>query len=505
MLETLQKVGDQPEKEIKLTKADFVPDVNVRWCPGCGDYSVLANMQKVMPELGIPKEDIVFFSGIGCSSRFPYYMDTYGFHTIHGRAPAAATGLKISRPELSVWIVTGDGDGLSIGGNHLIHILRRNLDVNIILLNNRIYGLTKGQYSPTSEQGKITKSTPYGTTEPPMHPLRLAFGTGCTFLGRMLDGDPKGLQSIFKEAHNHKGTSFVEVYQNCLIFNDGAFSYVSERAVRDERLLLLEDGQPLIFGKDKDKGIRLNQFTPEVVTLGNGISESDLVVHDVTNPVIAQILCQLDHPEFPVPMGVLYKAERDTYEDLLTAKMQEQITLKGKGDLKKLLHSGHVWEIGATQIDKDLVGIDDFRRDLDVAEKVPQDTWQSGLMENTVSSLRPPVPITVSPSDSIAHTIRLMQERNQGAAYIVEDEKLIGMFTDEDIAKKVIGQNLDLEKALITEVMLANPMKIDMNDSIAFAFHQMEIANRQHLPILKNGKLAGATSTQRLLSYVVGR
>src|SRR3989442_1424934 len=264
-------------------KADFVSDQEVRWCPGCGDYAILNNVQKVMPELGIQREKVVFVSGIGCSSRFPYYMNTYGFHSIHGRAPAVATGIKCANPELSVWVITGDGDALSIGGNHFIHAIRRNLDLKIILFNNRIYGLTKGQYSPTSELGKKTKSTPMGVIDYPINPLSLAFASEATFVARSIDTDPKHMAAIIDRLAKHKGSAFVEVYQNCNIFNDGAFKAFSERDVRDERTINLEHGKPLIFGKDKNKGIHLKGVEPEVVTIGeHGVTVDDLLVHDET-------------------------------------------------------------------------------------------------------------------------------------------------------------------------------------------------------------------------------
>ncbi len=255
----------KPQSSVELTKKDFVSDQTIRWCPGCGDYAILASIQKLMPELGIPKEDIVFVSGIGCSSRFPYYMDTYGLHTLHGRAPAFATGLKVARPDLTVWLITGDGDGLSIGGNQLMHMLRRNLDVNVLLFNNRIYGLTKGQYSPTSEHGKVTKSTPFGSPDMPLNPMLFALSAGATFVARTYDVDPKGMKEIFKEAAEHKGTSFVEIFQNCNIFNDRTFSPIYERPVRDDQILNLNHGEPFIFGKKKNKGIRLNGLKPEIV------------------------------------------------------------------------------------------------------------------------------------------------------------------------------------------------------------------------------------------------
>ncbi len=327
-----------------VKKSDFVSNQTVRWCPGCGDYSILANLQKIMPELGVPRENIVFISGIGCSSRFPYYMNTYGMHTIHGRAPGFATGLKAARPELSVWIVTGDGDGLGIGGNQMLHMLRRNLDVNVLLFNNRIYGLTKGQVSPTSELGKVTKSTPFGSLLMPLNPMTFALSAGATFIARALDVDAKGLQSTLKAAAEHRGTSFVEIYQNCPIFNDGAFSGISERAEREDRLLRLEHGKPLLFGKKQDHGIRLNGLHPEVFELNEG-NHSELLTHDQSNedPILAHLLSGMDFPEFPVPVGTFRKVAHPVFEDALEQQIQTQVKLKGAGDLKQLVRGTQVW------------------------------------------------------------------------------------------------------------------------------------------------------------------
>ena len=335
----------KPSSSVKLTRADFVSDQTVRWCPGCGDYAILANIQKLMPELGIPKENIVFVSGIGCSSRFPYYMDTYGLHTLHGRAPAFATGLKVARPDLTVWLVTGDGDGLSIGGNQLLHMLRRNLDVNVLLFNNRIYGLTKGQYSPTSEQGKVTKSTPFGSPDMPLNPVLFALSAGATFVARTFDVDAKGMQEIFKEAVKHKGTSFVEIYQNCNIYNDGTFSSIYERAVREDRILMLEHGEPFIFGKNQNKGIRLNGLKPEVVDLENGFNRDELLSHDQysSDSTLANLLSSFNHPEFPVPMGILRQIENVTYGEIIEKQINSQIDKLGQGELTDLLRGTHVW------------------------------------------------------------------------------------------------------------------------------------------------------------------
>jgi 2-oxoglutarate ferredoxin oxidoreductase subunit beta len=333
----------------KMTKADFVSGQEVRWCPGCGDYSILNNVQKVMPELGIPREKIVFVSGIGCSSRFPYYMNTYGFHSIHGRAPAVATGIKASNPELSVWVITGDGDALSIGGNHFIHAIRRNLDINYILFNNRIYGLTKGQYSPTSEFGKRTKSTPMGAIDYPINPLSLAIASEATFVARSLDIDVKHLGATVQAAARHKGVSFVEVYQNCNIFNDGAFEYFTERNLRSDHMIYLEHGKPMVFGKNRDKGIRMNGAHPEVVEINGetGLTENDLLVHDIhlADPSVAFMLARMEQPLFPQPVGIFREVVRETYEDLLAAQITDAITQKGKGSLDKLINSGDTWVV----------------------------------------------------------------------------------------------------------------------------------------------------------------
>jgi 2-oxoglutarate ferredoxin oxidoreductase subunit beta len=329
----------------KLSRKDFVSDQDVRWCPGCGDYAILAQVQKVMPELGVPRERIVFISGIGCSSRFPYYMNTYGFHSIHGRAPAIATGLKVARPELSVWVVTGDGDALSIGGNHLIHILRRNVDVNILLFNNRIYGLTKGQYSPTSEQGKMTKSTPLGSADYPFNPIAVALGADSSFVARTVDVEAKHLQDIVRRAHAHRGTSFVEILQNCNIFNDGAFSALTEKDTKADAQLVLEHGRPLVFGKNRDKGIRLRGHALEIVQLGDGITEADLVVHDETDPVLAFLLSTMSPPKFPTPIGVFRAVTRETYENIVTEQIHTAKQRQGEGDLDELLNRGDTWTV----------------------------------------------------------------------------------------------------------------------------------------------------------------
>lgn len=332
---------------VQLSAKDFASDQEVRWCPGCGDYSILAQVKKVMAMLGTKRENTVCVSGIGCSSRFPYYLDTYGFHTIHGRAPALATGIKLANPELKVWLATGDGDALSIGGNHLIHTIRRNVDINILLFNNRIYGLTKGQYSPTSPLGKKTKSSPMGSVDFPLHPLSVAIGAEASFVARSVAVNTKHLADILERAAKHKGTSFIEIYQNCNIFNDGAFEYATGKDTKDDTTVFLEHNKPLVFGKEGTKGIRLNGMSPEIVTLGNGITEDDLLFHDekLPEPSLAYLLSRMHYPEFPEPMGVLRSVERPIFEDLVMDQVHSAVKSKGKGDLAALLNSGETWAV----------------------------------------------------------------------------------------------------------------------------------------------------------------
>ena len=328
------------------TRADFSSDQSVRWCPGCGDYAILAQAQKVFPDLGVSKENFVFISGIGCSSRFPYYMNTFGFHTIHGRAPAIASGVKLSNPDLSVWVVTGDGDGLSIGGNHTIHLLRRNLDINVMLFNNRIYGLTKGQYSPTSEIGKVTKSSPLGSLDRPFNPLTLALGTGATYVARTIDRETKHMQAMITRSYGHKGTSFLEIYQNCNIFNDGAFGPMTDKESKSDTVLWLENGQPMVFGKEKNRGIRLDGNTPMIVEIGDKWSLDDVLVHNESDYVIASLLSNLTYQsDFPDPIGVLYAIDSPTYEELMMEQINNAIGKKGSTSVQDILNAGDTWVV----------------------------------------------------------------------------------------------------------------------------------------------------------------
>ncbi len=332
-----------------LTAKDFATDQDIRWCPGCGDYSVLKQVQSIMPELGREKEDVVFISGIGCSSRFPYYMNTYGMHSIHGRATAIASGLKISRPELSVWIVTGDGDALSIGGNHLIHMIRRNFDVNVLLFNNEIYGLTKGQYSPTSPEGTVTKSTPIGSLDHPFNPLKLCLGADSTFIARTMDRDPKHQREILLRGSQHVGTSMIEIYQNCNVFNDGAFQVFTDKGSKLQETLFLEQGKPLIFGVEREKAIALDGSTPRIINVAEA-NEGELLIHDESNRFQAQLLTSFfDDPKaeghLPRPFGVFYAEERHRYEEAMEEQIKMATKIKGKGNLDQLLSGSNVWEV----------------------------------------------------------------------------------------------------------------------------------------------------------------
>jgi len=338
-------MGKIMQEEIQTyTAKDFASDQEVKWCPGCGDYSILKQVQSILPEIGIKRENMVFVSGIGCSSRFPYYMNTYGIHSIHGRAPAVATGIKLANPELNVWIITGDGDGLSIGGNHFIHLMRRNLDVNILLFNNEIYGLTKGQFSPTSQLGLKTKSSPFGVIDQPFNPLSLALGSGATFVSRTLDREPKSLREVLLEAQKHRGTSFVEIYQNCVIFNDGVFDEFTNKATKEEANLYLENGKPLKFGKDLSKGIILENFEPKIIDITEDTDESKLWIHDETSILKAQILARFNFDEefsdFPRPFGVFYKKNRASYEETFTNQVE-----KNKPDMQQILNGNITWTV----------------------------------------------------------------------------------------------------------------------------------------------------------------
>lgn len=331
--------------EIKYTPKDFDSGEEPRWCPGCGDYAILNAVRQAFAQMGIPREKFVIVSGIGCSSRFPYYMNTYGFHGIHGRAPAIATGVKIANPDLSVWVVTGDGDGLAIGGNHLIHAIRRNIDIKILLFDNRIYGLTKGQYSPTSVPGQETKSSPYGVIERPVDPVLLVLSQKATFVARAIDNDIKRLVNILKAAAEHKGTAFIHIYQNCVIFNDKAFEDFAGKTVRSERLIELKHGEPMIFGKNLDKGIIIDGIKPKVVKIGeNGITKDKITKYDETDYTLNHIVATMHYPEFPEPIGIIRRVKEPTFEQLLYDQIELAKKKRGEGNIQKLIEMNS-WEV----------------------------------------------------------------------------------------------------------------------------------------------------------------
>lgn len=468
----LPVVGPQTAKQ-------YSSDQEVRWCPGCGDYSILAQMQKVLPELGLPREKFVFISGIGCSSRFPYYMDTYGIHSIHGRAPTLATGLKVARPDLHVFVISGDGDSLSIGGNHVLHAMRRNVNITLVLFNNRIYGLTKGQYSPTSLPGAKTKSSPMGTVEQPLNPLSIALAAEATFVARSVDTEIKHLGEVLKQAALHKGASFVEVFQNCNIFNDGAWDHVKEKTTKKSHTLLLEHGKPMIFGETNNKGIRFNSQTmqPEVVELGNGITEADLMVHDATrdDATLAYLLSRFTFPEFPVPLGIFRSVQRGTYEDGVTAQVQEARRTKGKGDLQALYCSSDLWSVG-----------EDGRENHTLSPSSPElaeemlNGWKPGYTPAQAQAARvtcasvplEPVP-QVTLGSSLRDALEAMRVGRSSALSLVDTQGCYaGTLTPTDLIR-VATLIPDAGAVTVDQVATCKDAYVPLSSSLTQAAHQM--------------------------------
>jgi 2-oxoglutarate ferredoxin oxidoreductase subunit beta len=482
-----------------LTRQDFVSDQEVRWCPGCGDYAILAQMQKVMPELGVPKENIVFISGIGCSSRFPYYMNTYGIHSIHGRAPTLATGLKAANPDLSIWVITGDGDSLSIGGNHLLHACRRNTDLQIILFNNQIYGLTKGQYSPTSPAGTVTKSSPLGTIEQPLNPILVALSAEATFIARSVDVHGKHLQDTLTAAAAHNGTSFVEIFQNCLIFNDGVFEYATDRGMRDDHILPLEHGKPLIYGKDLNRGIRLNGINPEIVTWdAGGEPPHDLLVHDETSPGIAFMLARMTYPEFPTPMGVLRRVQAPTYNQGMMAQIAAARTKRGEGDLRSLFFTAETWTVTTDESPENTAGIEGgeiIGLDEQYIEELGQQTTDVTAIEHSLATtvlkdLQPHRPITVHGDASLSDVIAVMRALNVGSLMVVDDDDvLVGVFTERDILNRVVFNVENLAEAKLSDYMTGSPVTLPETAPIAHALSLMSNYGFRHLPIVDEGRV----------------
>ncbi|MCF7817565.1 MAG: hypothetical protein K9M54_06765 [Kiritimatiellales bacterium] len=499
-----------------LTRKDFVSSSEVRWCPGCGDYAVLNAVQNVLPQLGLPKEKFVFVSGIGCSSRFPYYMDTYGFHSIHGRAPTIATGVKVANPELSVWVITGDGDGLSIGGNHLVHALRRNLDMNIILLNNRIYGLTKGQYSPTSVKGQITKTSPYGVIEEPLNPLRVALASEATFVGRAVDTDPKHITEVLKAGAKHAGTCFVEILQSCVIFNKKAWDHISDRSTRDDRLLYLEQDKPLIFGEKRNKGIMLKGTSPVVVTIGEqGITEKDLVVHDMyrEDTVYAAMLTEMDFPDFPLPVGIYRAVKKPVYEEELEKQIKNVTALKGRRNLQALLRGSEYWTVsnGGQDI-KRSSGISSLAND----ESQVMDEQIHELLKSTdplTASLKTKIgkifydydykrSKVLSPRDSVATAIANFKSARIECILVGDSKQLYGILAERDIIQNVVLTSIDRDRTQISAIMRPVYEIMDESNSIGDVINILSISGHRHVPIrLKDGGF-GLVTIRQILRFI---
>ncbi len=515
-----------PSGKPHYTREDFVSGQDVRWCPGCGDYAILSVMQKSLADhTTTNRENHVFISGIGCSSRFPYYMNTYGFHTIHGRAPSIATGLKCSRPDLTVWVVTGDGDGLSIGGNHLIHCLRRNVDLKILLVNNEIYGLTKGQYSPTSKVGKVTKSTPFGSIDYPINPLCVAIAAEATFIARTVDSDPRHMGMVFAEAMKHKGVSFIEIFQNCVIFNKDTHLPIVGRENREDRAIYLEHGKPLIFGKNKDKGIKINGLKTEIVDLAAHPEEAkNLLIHNAQeeSPNYAYLLTQMEYPEMPVPFGVLRSIEKPSYNEMLVGQMKAAVEKNGAGSLKNLLYNDEVWKVDGEK--KQVISAGSDKKFIDTTSGA-KNYWHAeeisnlvqGQPKNAPGKLEKKIltekvskficktsPIIVSPNTSIKEVIERMQAMPTKGCVLICDEKnhLIGIASIRDILLKVAGVIKDTSKVPVSQIMTAKPEFLDKDAPLSFALQKMWIGKFRHVPVVDNGIPVGVVSTRDLVEYL---
>ena len=486
-------------QELKLTRKDFISDQEVRWCPGCGDYAILSQVQKVMPELGIPRENIVFISGIGCSSRFPYYMETYGMHSIHGRAPTVATGLRLANPNLKVFVITGDGDGLSIGGNHLLHLMRRNVNVTVILFNNRIYGLTKGQYSPTSLPGTKTKSSPLGSIEPAFNPISIALSAEATFVARTVDTHVNHLATVIKRAAEHNGTAFVEVLQNCVIFNDGTWDIVTNPNSKKDNSIELNDGEKMIFGKSADKGIRWTGYNLEVVTIGeNGITYEDLLTHDSSqlSPALAFALSRMEYPEFPVPLGVFRQVSRPTYEESLFAQLAQGREKQGPSDLRKLFLRGDTWNVNsADEATLDHLHGGDMPLEASEAADAYIETLGQRLLDpsnvahsllgDTLATLVLRTPIVVDPDTDLTTALNTMRQQNIGCLLITDTaRRLIGIFTERDVLNKVPLDTPDLAADTVRNYMTPNPRSLPADAPIAYAVSLMAHHGFRHVPIV---------------------
>ena len=503
----------------KLTRRDFASDQAVRWCPGCGNFAILAQIQKTLPTLGVPRENIVFISGIGCSSRFPYYMETYGIHSVHGRAPTLATGLKCARPELQIWVTTGDGDALAIGGNHFLHALRRNIDINIILFNNRIYGLTKGQYSPTSTIGKRTKSSPDGSIENPVNPIGVAIGAEASFIARTVDTFQEHLSEVLGRAARHTGAALVEVAQNCMIFNNGDWAHLTNPDTKADNVLFLEHGRPMRFGKSLEKGIRLNGLTPEVVNVAD-VDEQKLLVHDegAAEPTLAYLLSRMGPPDFPTPVGVFRAVGKPAYDRELMAQVHAARESRSM-DLNAHYREAETWAVpsaapegaqcpvcehpnlpGANECERCLASL--VHEEASVAEA--QSRIRRSLREDSVDQLGPSEVISVADTATVEETLAVLRDHCSGCVLVIDAAgRLAGIFTEQDALARVAAEEIDLTATGITEVMSAQPETIRRDHLLAHAVHLMVVSDLRYLPIIDDdGAPIGVVSSSDMIDYV---
>ena len=512
------------ESELKapLTRKDFASDLAVRWCPGCGDFAILSQVQKTMPELGVPRENIVFISGIGCSSRFPYYMNNYGIHSVHGRAPTLATGLKCARPELTIFVITGDGDALSIGGNHFLHALRRNIDINILLFNNRIYGLTKGQYSPTSEIGKKTKSSPDGSIDHPINPIGVAIGAETSFIARTVANFQKHMAGVIQRAALHSGATLVEVAQNCKIFNDGAWRHLTDPDTKADQVLFLEHGKPMIFGKAGEKGIRLNGLAPEVVNVAD-VGEENLLVHDesAAEPTLAYFLSRMGPPDFPTPVGVFRCIDKSVYDQALMAKVEAARAGDPPG-LDELYRHAESWTVPARDVDGvecpccgyvNLPGTDECEMCLISLTHEEQSTTEirqileASLYEDTVADLKPAAAVTVSEDATVREAFGIMKQRAIGSVVVVDGKgRLAGLFTERDILALVADEDASAADRQVAELMTRDLETTAMDSSLAEVIHRLTVSDLRYLPILDDaGRPVSIVAARDLVDFLSGR
>jgi 2-oxoglutarate ferredoxin oxidoreductase subunit beta len=502
-----------------VTRRDFASDQAVRWCPGCGDYAILAQIQKTLPTLGIARENIVFISGIGCSSRLPYYMETYGIHSIHGRAPTLATGLKCARPELQIWVTTGDGDALAIGGNHFLHALRRNIDINIVLFNNRIYGLTKGQYSPTSTIGKRTKSSPDGSIENPVNPIGVAIGAEASFIARTVDTFQKHLSGVLGRAARHTGAALIEVAQNCPIFNDGDWAHLTDPDTKADNVLFLEHGQPMCFGKSMEKGIRLNGLTPEVVNVAD-VDERQLLVHDerAAEPTLAYFLSRMGPPDFPTPVGVFRAVRKPAYDEELMAQVQAAREASSL-DLNALYRLGETWAVQSATPDGARCPVCDYTNLPGAAEcehclaslvheepsaAEAQSKIRQSLRNDSIEQLGPSEAVSIPGTATVAEVLAILRERRIGCVLVTDSAgRLGGIFTERDALARVAAEELDPAAVAVIDVMTPDPETVRQDHSLAHAIRLMVVNDLRYLPLIDEDKTPiGIISSRDLIDYV---